>query len=80
MQHAGHANIVRINELAGGTSQNVSRGYSESMEYVIEPGEFARILKTAGRQNGMEVAGVWFQASRVFRASGTNFMLERFQQ
>ena len=50
--------MVGISELAGGTSQNVNRGYSESMEYVIEPGEFVRILKTAGRQNGMEVAGV----------------------
>ena len=58
MQHTGQANMVGISELAGGTSQNVNRGYSESMEYVIEPGEFVRILKTAGRQNGMEVAGV----------------------
>jgi hypothetical protein len=63
-----------------GSSENVSRGYSESMEYVIEPGEFARILKTGGRANGGIVSGVWFQSGRVFGASGGNMMLRRFAQ
>jgi hypothetical protein len=63
-----------------GTSRNVNRGYSESMEYAIEPGDFARVLKTGGPQNGNEVTGVWFQANRVFKASGTNFLLGRFKQ
>jgi hypothetical protein len=63
-----------------GTSENVSRGYSESMENAIEPGDFARILKTGGRQNGNQVTGIWFQGGRVFRASGTNMMLETFKQ
>jgi hypothetical protein len=63
-----------------GTSQNVSHGYSESMENVIEPGEFARVLKTGGRDNGNEVTGVWFQSGRVFRATGMNITLARFAQ
>lgn len=63
-----------------GTSQNTSRGYSESMENVIEPGEFARILKTGGRDNGNEVTGVWFQSGRTFRATGMNITLARFAQ
>ena len=35
-----------------GTSTNESEGYSETMEYAIEPGDFARILKTGGKPNG----------------------------
>ena len=62
------------------STDNVSRGYSESMEYVIEPGEFARILKTGGRANGGIVSGVWFQSGRVFEASGGNMMIRRFRQ
>jgi len=50
------------------------------MEYAIEPGDFARILKTGGTRNGNEVTGVWFQAGRVFKASGGNWLLARFRQ
>ena len=57
-----------------------SRGYSESMEYAFEPGDFGRILMTGGKSNGNIVTGVWFRAGKVFRASGTNFLLERFRQ
>lgn len=63
-----------------GTSQNVSEGYSESLEYAIEPGHFARGLKSGGKQQGCEVTGIWFQAGRVFRATGTNWFLARFRQ
>jgi hypothetical protein len=63
-----------------GTSENVSRGYSEAMEYAIEPGDFARILKTGGKPNGNRVTGIWFQGGRIFKASGNNFMLETFLQ
>jgi uncharacterized membrane protein YgcG len=63
-----------------GTSSNVSSGYSESMEYAIEPGEFARgFLKTGGRDNAYLVTGVWFQSGRVFK-SGGNYMLGIFAQ
>jgi hypothetical protein len=50
------------------------------MEFAIEPGDFARILKTGGKQNGKRVTGVWFQSGRVFKATGTNMMLETFAQ
>jgi hypothetical protein len=63
-----------------GTSETESRGYSENMEYLIEPGDFARMLKTGGMPNNNLVTAVWFQAGRVFRASGTNVMLETFKQ
>jgi hypothetical protein len=63
-----------------GTSRNESRGYSENMEYAIEPGDFARCLKTGGPENRNHVTGIWFQAGRVFKASGMNFLLGRFKQ
>lgn len=63
-----------------GTSENVSQGYSESMESAIEAGDFARSLKNGGKQNRHLVTGIWFQAGRVFKATGTNFMLEAFKQ
>jgi hypothetical protein len=63
-----------------GTSRNVSQGYSEAMEYAIEPGAFGRILKNGGKQNRNQVTGIWFQGGRIFKASGSNFMLETFQQ
>ncbi len=63
-----------------GTSNNESRSYSESMEYAVEPGAFARILKTGGRENGKLVTGVWFQSGRTFKATGTNTLLGHFQQ
>jgi hypothetical protein len=37
------------------------------MEFVIEPGEFARGLKTGAAANDYEVNGVWFQAGGCFR-------------
>jgi len=63
-----------------GSSQNVSQGCTEVMEYAIEPGDFARTLKTGGPQNGNQVTAIWFQSGRVFRSSGTNFLLGRFAQ
>jgi hypothetical protein len=63
-----------------GTSENVSRGYSESMEYAVEPGDFARVLKTGGKANGNRVTGFWFQSGRVFKSTGDNVMMETFRQ
>jgi hypothetical protein len=63
-----------------GTSHNQSEGYSESMEYAVEPGYFARSLKTGGPQNNNIVTAIWFQTGRKFNASGTNWMLVRFKQ
>ncbi len=63
-----------------GTSENESRGYSETMEFAFEPGDFARDFKTGGPANGGIVTGVWFQGGRVFKSSGSNFLVEAFRQ
>jgi hypothetical protein len=63
---------------SNGTS--VSRGYSESMEYAIEPGDFARCFKTGGAANNYQVTGLWFRAGEIFRASGTNVLPVTFSQ
>jgi len=63
-----------------GTSRNESIGFNEGLEYAIEPGDFGRMLKTGGTRNGREVTAVWYQAGRVFRESGTNWVLARFGQ
>lgn len=63
-----------------GTSRNESRGYTESMEFAIEPGDFGRILQTGGPANGNIVSAVWYQAGRVFEETGTNWLLARFRQ
>jgi hypothetical protein len=63
-----------------GSSQNVSQGYSESTEFAVESGDFARCLKTGGQQNRCEVTSIWFQGGRVFSNSGSNYFLARFKQ
>jgi hypothetical protein len=62
------------------TGQSENAGYSESMEFLIEPAEFARNLKTGSAVNDFVITGVWFQSSRVFEASGRNVLLARFKQ
>jgi hypothetical protein len=60
--------------------QSSSGGYSETMDFEIEPGFFARSLKTGGPANGSNVTAVWFQAGKVFADSRRNYLLTRFQQ
>jgi hypothetical protein len=62
------------------SSSNVSRGYSEQMDYLIEPGRFSRMLKTGGPAHRNRVSAVWFQAGRIFHESGGNALLAEFQQ
>jgi uncharacterized membrane protein YgcG len=63
-----------------GSSHGQSWGESMVMDHMIEPGDFGRMLKTGGPENGNRVSAIWFQAGRTFRASGTNAMLVEFQQ
>jgi hypothetical protein len=63
-----------------GFTDNESHGYSESMEFAIEPGDFTRCFKTGGPQNGNRVTALWFQAGRRFKASGNNFLVAEFEQ
>lgn len=62
------------------TNYSASQGYAEHMDYVIEPGELGRMLKTGGPSNGGIVSGVWFQSGRSFKASGMNCILASFRQ
>jgi len=63
---------------SNGTS--INRGYSESTEYAIEPGDFARRFRTGGPANNFHVTGLWFRAGQTFRASGTNVLPVTFSQ
>ncbi len=57
-----------------------SGGYSETMDYEIEPADFARALKTGGPANAGNVTAVWFQAGKKFNDSRRNYLLTRFEQ
>ncbi len=61
-------------------SDSESHGYSESMEYVYEPGDFGRVLKTGGKPNNNLVTAVWFQSGRIFKATGQNTIKVTFRQ
>lgn len=64
----------------GGTNQGTSWGYSEAMDWVVEPGFFARGLKTGGPANGYRVSALWCQVARKFPSTGMPFMEVEFQQ
>lgn len=63
-----------------GTNQGESWGYSEQVDWIIEPAEFGRMLKTGGPANRNRVSAIWYQASRQFAASGSNALLAEFRQ
>lgn len=63
-----------------GTSSNSSHGYSEQMDWVLEPGAFSRALMTGGPANRNRVSAIWYQAGRSFNATNSNAMLAEFQQ
>jgi hypothetical protein len=60
--------------------ESYSGGYTETMDYEIEPADFGRVLKTGGPSNSNNVTAVWFQAGKTFRDSHRNYLLTRFQQ
>lgn len=62
------------------SSNNVSHGYSEQMGYILEPGEFGRMLKTGGPAHGNRVSAIWYQAGRRFERSEGNALLTEFVQ
>lgn len=63
-----------------GSNYGTSHGWSEQLDYIIEPGFFARGLKTGGPANGNRVSAIWYQAGRRFAATGGNFLQVEFQQ
>lgn len=64
----------------GGSNNGQSWSHNEQMDWVIEPGEFSRMLKTGGPSNGNRVSAVCYQAGRNFAASGSNALLVEFAQ
>lgn len=62
------------------SGSSVSEGYSETMDYEIEPADFSRGLLTGGPANGGLVTGLWFQAGKRFARSGRNYLHVRFRQ
>ena len=62
------------------TGESISGGYSETMDYEVEPAAFARHLQTGGPAHRGGVTGVWFQAGKTFRASGRNYLPVSFKQ
>jgi hypothetical protein len=57
-----------------------SRGFSETMDYIIEPGSFGSMLRTGGPANGGMVSAVWFQAGKTFNHSRGNATYALFRQ
>lgn len=62
------------------SGESYSGGYSETMDYEIEPADFARALQTGGTANGGVVTGVWFQAGKRFTDSQRNYLHVSFEQ
>ncbi len=62
------------------SSDSHSSGFSETMDYEIEPADFARHLTTGGPANRNTVTGVWFQAGKRFNDSHRNYLHVSFQQ
>lgn len=60
--------------------ESYSGGFSETMDYEIEPGEFSRVLKTGGPANRNNVTAIWFQAGKTFVDSRRNYLMTRFDQ
>ena len=63
-----------------GRNTNTSHGYSETVDWIIEPSFFSRGLKTGGPANANRVSAVWYQAGRRFAASGSPALLVEFVQ
>ncbi|MES2988714.1 MAG: TraM recognition domain-containing protein [Pseudomonadota bacterium] len=63
-----------------GSNWGSSQGWSEQVDWVLEPGLFGRFLKTGGPAHGGRISAVWYQAGRRFVASSGNSLLAEFQQ
>lgn len=61
-------------------SSTETHGCTEIIEYLIEPGDFGRVLKTGGKPNKNLVSAFWYQAGKRFKHSGQNILLETFKQ
>ena len=62
------------------TGESVSSGFSEAMDYEVEPAVFARALRTGGPANGGIVSCLWFQAGRRFAVTERPWLIASFRQ
>ena len=65
---------------SSGHSFNRSRSVSETMDQLVQSGDFGRLLRTGGPANGRCVDTVIYRAGHQFRSTGTNWMLCTFRQ
>lgn len=63
-----------------GRSESVSEGFSETMDYEVEPATFARAMRKGGRQNAGMVDAILFQTGSQFRDGGKNYLRITFRQ
>ncbi len=63
-----------------GSNHGTSRGYSETVDWLVEPAYFSRNLKTGGPAHGNRVSAIWTQAGKTFAASGGPSLLVEFAQ
>lgn len=63
-----------------GSSYGQSWGENEVLDFTIEPGAFGRVLKTGGPQFAHRVSCFYYQAGRIFPASGSNVVLVEYRQ
>jgi hypothetical protein len=62
-----------------GSNWSTSQGYSEQMDFRVEPGAFAT-FKTGGSANGGVATCIWYENGRQFSASGDNALYLSWQQ
>lgn len=55
-------------------------GLSETMDYELQPGYFAREMRSGGDRHRYQVDGIMFRAGRKWRYSGTNWLPCAFSQ
>jgi hypothetical protein len=65
--------------LLGFGASSTNGGFSEAMEYEVQPSEFAN-LRTGGRQHGRQIDALVFRSGRPFQDTGRNWRYATFQQ
>ena len=63
-----------------GSNHGTSQGWSEQVDWLVDPAFFSRGLKTGGPANDNRVSAIWAQAGRRFAASGGPSLLVEFAQ
>lgn len=63
-----------------GSNWGTSRGYSEAVDWVLEPAFFSRGLKTGGPATGNRVSAIWTIAGKRYASSGGPALLIEFAQ